>query len=117
MKIKPQYFVLVVVLFVGGVLGMLFFTSGNMGDLFSQSVNPVADNSTAEGADPRPVTESLDTQSPEQSSVDTEKLIQELQQELLLAENDPDKAIELRRRIQLLKTEKQEITTTEADSL
>ena len=70
--------------------------------LSSQSIN------TEEGIDPRPAIESLDgIASWETSIVDIDTLIQDLQQELLKTWNDPDKALEIRRRIQMLKNRNQ----------
>jgi hypothetical protein len=45
--------------------------------------------------------------SEEGSNVNREKLLEELRKELLETENDPDKAIEIRRRIQVLESEEQ----------
>jgi len=57
----------------------------------------------AEGEASKPAIESLDSAISEEASfLDREKLITELQKELLETENDPDKALELRRRIRLL---------------
>lgn len=117
MKIKPQYFALILILFVGGVTGMLFFTPDNMKSLFSRSIDTDTEETVLpEGEDPRPAVESLDGQQPEEMPIDFDTLIQELEKELIETQNDPDKAFELRRRIQLLKTQ-QEASTPDADNL
>lgn len=94
----------------------MFFGDKNALNLFSRSVDQV---DTVEGADPRPAVESLDTVPPDvTTAVDNKKLLQELQQELLKTENDPDKAMELRRRIQILENElSSAATTTEKNDL
>lgn len=61
-----------------------------------------------EGAEPTPVVESLDGVVVSEESVpDTQTLLRDLQAELMTVQNDPDKALELRRRIQLLQTQKE----------
>jgi hypothetical protein len=76
-----------------------------MNYLFSRSVDIIT---TQEGEDPQPAVESLDDMDSEEgSNVNREKLLEELRKELLETENDPDKAIEIRRRIQVLESEEQ----------
>ncbi len=76
-----------------------------MNYLFSRSVDIIT---TQEGEDPQPAVESLDDMDSEEGlNVNREKLLEELRKELLETENDPDKAIEIRRRIQVLQSEEQ----------
>ncbi len=116
MKIKPQHLVLIGILFLGGVSGILFFNTDNIGHLFSRSVELITPEE--EGADPRPAVESLDgIPSEEDASVDTAELLKELEQELLTVENDPERALEIRRRIQAIKIQQSTPPITEAGSL
>jgi hypothetical protein len=107
MKIKSQYIALIVIFFVWGVIGVLFFTPDNMGHLFSRSVDIVSSEVIVsdQPEEPRSAVESLDWQSPEDVPSNFNALIQDLEKELIATQNDPDKAFELRRRIQLLKTQ------------
>ncbi len=76
-----------------------------MNYLFSRSVDIIT---AQEGEDPQPAVESLDDMDFEEgSNVNRETLLEELRKELLETENDPDKAIEIRRRIQVLESEEQ----------
>ncbi|MEI6710982.1 MAG: hypothetical protein WCK88_01730 [bacterium] len=104
MKTKPRLGLIVLLFVLVVIFGIILFgVNIPIGNLFSRSVTPV---DTVEGADPRPAVESLDTSVPDQTpAVDQKKLLQDLQQELIKTENDPDKAMELRRRIQILKSE------------
>jgi len=86
----------------------LFFTPDNIKHLFSRSVDIISGETIVEDQleEPKPVIESLDGQQPKAMPINFDVLIQELEQELLETQNDPDKAIELRRRIQILQTQK-----------
>ena len=87
---------------------MLSFGTGNIGYLFSRSLDIVTNSQVDENVNPTPVLESLDNVAPDQAQpIDTEKLLRDLQAELLTVQDDPDKALELRRRIQLLQTQKE----------
>lgn len=85
--------------------------------LFSRAVDTVV--STADGPDPRPAVESLDDTSSDNAQMeqDTQIMIESLQKELLQIENDPEKAMEIRRRIQLLKEQLSTPQTTATEGL
>lgn len=60
-----------------------------------------------EGAEPRPAIESLDdvdTISQEQQVLDTKELLEQLRNELTQVQDNPEKALEIRRRIQTLES-------------
>jgi hypothetical protein len=102
MKIKSQSLIIIGIICVAVILGIWYFATHSKNALSSQSID------VEEGTDPRPAILSLDGTIPAGESVgDTDTLIEELQQELLKTENDPDRALELRRRIQALKNSNQ----------
>ncbi len=101
MKTKSLYLILIIVLLIGAVSGLLFSRPGGVGALFSQSINSA-------GADAEiPATQSLDKQMSGEATLNRTQEIKDLEQELLKTENDPDKALEIRRRIQILRDENQ----------
>lgn len=118
MKIKSQYLALIAILFIWGVVWVLLFAPSNMISLFSRSVDITSGEAILEGEpeEPKPAVESLDGQLPEEMPINFDALIQELEKELIETQNDPDKAFELRRRIQLLKTQKEASTPVAENS-
>ncbi len=77
-----------------------------MKSLFSSAVDSeIAETLVVEGEDPKLVVESLDGEFSEEMPINFDTMIQDLKQELLETQNDPDKAMELRRRIQILQTQ------------
>jgi hypothetical protein len=87
-----------------------------MASLFSRSIDTDTEETPlTEGEDPKPAVESLDGQDSQEVAINFDALIAELEKELLETQNDPDKAFELRRRIQVLKTQK-EASIPEADN-
>jgi hypothetical protein len=78
-----------------------------LNSLFSRSVDINTEETISpEGEGPKPAIESLDGQTSTEILIDFDVLIQELETELTETQNDPDKALELRRRIQILQTQK-----------
>jgi len=101
MKIKSRYLLLIIILFIGVVSVILFLRPGSIASLFSQSINsPEIDPGI-------PAVQSLDNQIVNETSADRAQQIKVLEQELLDAENDPEKALEIRRRLQMLRAEVQ----------
>ena len=80
---------------------MFFLRPDSIASLFSQSIN-------SPEIDPEvPAVQSLDNQISGATTVARTQEIKDLEQELLATENDPDKALEIRRRLQILRTEVQ----------
>ena len=80
---------------------MFFLRPDSITSLFSQSINSSEIGSGA------PAVQSLDNQISGETKVALAQEIKDLEQELLATENDPDKALEIRRRLQMLRTEVQ----------
>ena len=78
---------------------MFFLRPDSIASLFSQSINSSEISSGA------PAVQSLDNQISGETKVALAQEIKDLEQELLTTENDPDKALEIRRRLQILRTE------------
>lgn len=68
MKIKSQYLALLAILFVGGLIGVLFFTPDTLNSLFSRSIDVTSGETIIEdqAEEPRPAVESLDGQQSEE---------------------------------------------------
>lgn len=98
---KSSSLILIVVLFVVAVAGIIFLRPGGVASLFSQSIN------TGEPDSGVPAIQSLDNQISGEVTVNREQEIKNLKQELLETVNDPDKALEIRRRLQILQAEVQ----------
>lgn len=99
MKNKSQYLILIVILFIGIISIILFLRPDSVASLFSQSINsPEVDPGV-------PAVQSLDNQTASETTVDRAQQIKTLEQELRDTENDPEKALEIRRRLQILQAE------------
>ena len=99
MKITPRYLILIISLFVVIVSSILFFRPGIIASLFSQSISDVGLDSGI------PTIQSLDNQIPEDTSPNHEQQMRDLEKELLNTERDPEKELEIRRRLQILRDE------------
>lgn len=96
---KSSILIFVIVIVVGVFAGILFSRSNNIQSLSSQSIRT---DETDSGV---PAIQSLDTQTSREVIVSREQEIKNLKQELLETVNDPDKALEIRRRLQILQAD------------
>lgn len=99
MKTKSSSIIIIVVLCIGAISSILFFRPDTVSSLFSRSINSGEMDSGV------PATQSLDGKVSEEAPIDRAQQIKDLEQELLKTEDNPDKALEIRRRLQILRAE------------
>lgn len=90
---------LILILLIGVVAGFFFLRPESRGDLFSQSIDTTDTDSGV------PATQSLDNEPSDDVTSDRAQEIKILEEELLTTNNDPEKALEIRRRLQILRSE------------
>lgn len=106
MTYHRHYWVLAGIFILGIILGAVLLHPVVVDNLFSKALNVVIEEEV--GSDPQPVVVSLDWNDTQELSLENQQLqVDTLKQELLETTNDPEKAMELRRRIQRLQEQVQ----------